>query len=177
MRRASVPAKVAPSTQVAVAAAGFVAMEAVSYATHRWLMHGRGMPWHRSHHPPGTHGFEKNDLFPATFAGGAVAVFALAAVKPRLAPLRWFAAGVTGYGLCYATVHEVLVHHRLPISVPRRGYTRWLDDSHRIHHLFGGEPYGMLLPLVRPELRRRAAESTRSPWPERASTRPIRARL
>ena len=29
----------------------FVVMEGVSYAAHRWVMHGFAMAWHRSHHP------------------------------------------------------------------------------------------------------------------------------
>ena len=32
----------------------FVAMEGASYVTHRWVMHGPGMVWHRSHHSPST---------------------------------------------------------------------------------------------------------------------------
>jgi beta-carotene 3-hydroxylase len=163
-----------------VGGAGFVTMEAVSYATHRWLMHGRGMPWHRSHHPPSDGGFEKNDLFPATFAAGAIAVFAVAAAKPRLAPLRWAAAGVTTYGVCYACVHELYVHRRVGLRLPQWRYLRWLEDSHRIHHLYAGEPYGMLLPIVRPELRRQAAASPRAPWPRRSTSsasRASRARL
>ena len=164
-------------TRIAVGAAGFATMEAVSYATHRWWMHGRGMPWHRTHHPPAEHGFEKNDLFPASFAAGSVVVFALAATRPRLAPLRWLCTGVTTYGICYAGVHEVFVHRRLRVQLPRWRYLRWLEDSHRIHHLFAGEPYGMLLPIVRPELRERAAASTRTPWRARPITRASRARL
>ena len=42
----------------------FVAMEGVSYATHRWVMHGFALAWHRSHHAPATSRFERNDLFP-----------------------------------------------------------------------------------------------------------------
>ena len=32
--------------------ASFAGMELVSYAVHRWVMHGAGMSWHRSHHAP-----------------------------------------------------------------------------------------------------------------------------
>ena len=175
MRRRS--ARRSTLVRAAVGATGFVAMEGVSYATHRWLMHGRGMPWHRSHHPPSSSGLEKNDLFPGSFATGAIAVFALAAAKPRLAPLRWFAVGVTTYGVCYGLVHEVQVHRRLGLPLPDWRYLHWLEESHRIHHLYAGEPYGMLLPIVRPELRRRAAATTRVPWPARSATRASRARL
>jgi beta-carotene 3-hydroxylase len=146
-------------------ALAFVAMEGVSYAAHRWLMHGRGIVWHRSHHPPRGHGLEANDLFPAIFATFAIAAFAAAAIEPSLRWLRPIAIGVSAYGTCYFIVHEVLIHRRLRLPLPRSRYLQWLDDSHRIHHLYGGEPYGMLLPIVSRELR------------SRASTRRSRARL
>jgi beta-carotene 3-hydroxylase len=150
---------------LASAVVAFVAMEGVSYAAHRWIMHGRGIVWHRSHHPPRGRGFEANDLFPAIFATFAIAAFAAAAVQPALSWLRPIAIGVSAYGTCYFLVHEVLIHRRLRIPLPHLRVLRWLDDSHRIHHLYGGEPYGMLLPIVSRELR------------ERASARRSRARL
>lgn len=179
--------------RLALFSAGFAGMEAASYVTHRWLMHSpRGMSWHRSHHPPAEHGFEKNDLYPATFASAAVVAFALAAVKPRFVALRWLGLGVTAYGACYAAVHEGLIHQRVPLpraqgsttqepttrrpSVASR-YLNWLESSHRIHHLYGGEPYGMLLPVVQRELRTRAATSNRDPWRRRSSNDVSRARL
>jgi beta-carotene 3-hydroxylase len=149
----------------ASALGAFVAMEGVSYAAHRWLMHGRGMVWHRSHHPPRDRGFEANDLFPAIFATVAVAAFAAAAVEPSLHWLRPIAIGVSAYGTCYFVVHEVVIHRRVRLPLPRGRYLQWLEESHAIHHRFGGEPYGMLLPIVSRELR------------ERASARRSRARL
>jgi beta-carotene 3-hydroxylase len=134
----------------------FVAMEGVSYATHRWLMHGRGMVWHRSHHPPRTRGLEANDLFPAVFASLAVVAFAVAAAVPSARWLRPIAIGVSAYGTCYFLVHEVVVHRRVPVPVPRWRVLRWLDESHRVHHTLGGEPYGMLLPIISRERRERA---------------------
>lgn len=163
--------------RLALVLAGFVGMEGVSYAAHRWWMHGRGMAWHRSHHPPAGHGFEKNDLFPAIGATCAVLMFTAAAVKPRCAPLRWLGVGLTTYGVSYAMVHDVFVHRRVAIPLPASRYLDWLTDSHRIHHLFGGEPYGMLLPVVPAGLRRRAAASSRQPWPERSTMREARMRL
>jgi beta-carotene 3-hydroxylase len=137
-------------------AGAFVAMEGVSYTAHRWVMHGRGMAWHRSHHPPRDRGFEANDRFPAIFAAIAIAAFAWAAVDPAAAWLRPIAVGVSAYGICYFLVHEVFIHRRLRIPLPRWRYLAWLDESHRIHHLYGGEPYGMLLPTVSREVRERA---------------------
>lgn len=153
----------------------FVAMEAVSYASHRWLMHGRGMVWHRSHHRPPEGRFERNDLFPLCFSVLGIAAFAAAALVPTLWPLTWIGLGTTLYGLCYLAVHEVVIHRRLGIGVPQWSYLEWLRDSHRIHHLFGGEPFGMLAPFVPRSLRMRAEAAPRDPLERR--TRVTRSRL
>jgi beta-carotene 3-hydroxylase len=131
---------------VAVVSASFVAMEAVSYATHRWVMHGFARAWHRSHHAPARGRFERNDLFPLCFSVFGAALFAGAGF---VAGLRWVAVGVTAYGACYVFVHDVYIHRRLPSPVANNPYLDWLRESHRAHHQTGGEPYGMLLPLVR----------------------------
>ncbi len=125
----------------------FAGMEGISYATHRWVMHGIGFGWHRSHHLPRTGRFERNDRFPLCFSVVGVALFLLASRGP--AWLWWIAAGVTAYGAAYLFVHEVYIHRRVAAGVPSVRYLEWLRASHRGHHRTGGEPYGMLLPLVR----------------------------
>jgi beta-carotene 3-hydroxylase len=131
-----------------LAVGAFVAMEGVSYAAHRWVMHGAAMVWHRSHHAPPTGELEANDLFPVCFSAVGVLLFALPALG--WAPdLWWVGVGVAAYGVTYLFVHEVYIHRRLPVRVPRLAYLEWLRESHRAHHLSGAEPYGMLLPLVR----------------------------
>jgi beta-carotene 3-hydroxylase len=158
-----------------LAVAAFVAMEGVSYATHRWVMHGPGLAWHRSHHAPPTGRVERNDLFPVCFAAVGVALFALAAGP---VPVLWGPAiGVTAYGAAYAFVHDVVIHRRLPFPAARGRYLSWVRDAHREHHLGGGEPYGMLLPLLRS---RRAVRQTAGDPLDRASrpsSRSTRARL
>lgn len=125
----------------------FVVMEAVSYAGHRWVMHGRGMVWHRSHHAPPKARFERNDRFPLCFSVVGFLLFLVGSQGVR--PLWWVGAGVTAYGVAYLFVHEVYIHRRLQVPLPRVGYLEWLRVAHRDHHLGGGEPYGMLLPVVR----------------------------
>ncbi len=144
--------------------AAFVAMEGVSYATHRWVMHGVGMGWHRSHHAPSQGGLERNDLFPVCFSFVGFGVF-LAAAATGTGWLYWAGVGVTAYGAMYLYVHELHIHRRLGIHTPDLAYLRWLREAHRRHHMSGGEPYGMLLPLLR----------RREPVP--ASTRLTRSRL
>lgn len=157
-------------TTTLLALAAFVGMEGVSYAAHRWLMHGPAIGWHASHHAPPTGRLERNDLFPAVFSLVGVALFALGS-----GPLPWLwgpAIGVTAYGLVYALVHDVFIHRRLPIPVPDNPYLRWLRASHADHHSGGGEPYGMLLPLVRRPTRPASAAAL-----DRSSTRSNRPRL
>ena len=163
-----------------VAIASFLGMELVSYATHRWVMHGPGMGWHRSHHRPADGRFERNDLFPLCFSAGGVALFALATVGPALHTLFWVGVGVTAYGALYMVVHDVCIHRRLPVPIPSSRYLAWVRDAHRVHHVTGGEPYGMLLPLVPGSSARRAARTAPAVLDRAArdaSTRPARSRL
>ncbi len=129
----------------------FVAMEGVSYAAHRWVMHGFAMAWHRSHHLPVVSRFEKNDLFPVCFSAVGVLLFALG--RGGWTAFGWVGLGVTAYGAVYLFVHEIYIHHRLPVQVPKLAYLEWLRDSHRLHHQSGAEPYGMLLPILRADAR------------------------
>ncbi len=170
---------------VVLVVGSFATMELVSYAAHRWVMHGDGMVWHRSHHVPPVRRFERNDLFPVCFSLVGVTAFAVAALGPRFGPLFWIAVGITAYGVAYLFVHEVYIHRRLPARLPKVGYLEWLRESHRQHHRSSGEPYGMLLPLVLDRRRGRARERdarrqslTRAPGRvERADTRATRNRL
>jgi beta-carotene 3-hydroxylase len=165
----------------------FVAMEGISYALHRWVMHRGGMRWHASHHRPAEPGWEPNDVFPLMFSVIGVVVFLLASVGPRIQAFWWIGVGVTAYGLCYLFVHEVYIHRRVPLRLRNVRYLDWLLRSHRIHHLFGGEPYGMLLPVVSRALRSRAdasdgrsdRDSARAADPSgrRVSARDTRSRL
>lgn len=134
-----------------IAAMSFVAMEGVSYAAHRWVMHGPGMRWHASHHAPSTGRLEANDLFPVVFSGVGMSTFALAHSVPRLRVLWPVAAGITAYGVAYLTVHELYIHRRAAIHarLPSSRYAERLRGAHSDHHVDGGEPFGMLLPIGR----------------------------
>jgi beta-carotene 3-hydroxylase len=144
-----------------LAVVGFIAMEGVSYATHRWVMHGFGMRWHRSHHLPPKGRLERNDAFPLLFSLIGLGMFRVAFLTATTW-LFWLGSGVAAYGLCYMLVHDVYIHRRLRCPIEDRRALDWLRDSHEIHHLYGGEPYGMLLPLVSKELRSKSAGQRRS---------------
>jgi beta-carotene 3-hydroxylase len=130
--------------ELLAALSSFAAMEGVSYALHRWVMHGFGMGWHRSHHRTQSHGFERNDRFPVVMAVLAIALFALSGGPSST--LFWCAVGVTAYGAAYVFVHDVYIHERLGVRPPRLQVLERLRRRHAVHHEQGGEPYGMLLP-------------------------------
>jgi beta-carotene 3-hydroxylase len=132
---------------LALAASSFVAMEVVSYTTHRYVMHGIGWAWHHSHHAPPHATFERNDWFPVCFAAVGFALFLVASLG-SFTTLFWIASGVAAYGAAYAFVHDVCIHRRLSVAPPRGRYFEWLRAAHACHHEFGGEPYGMLLPVL-----------------------------
>jgi beta-carotene 3-hydroxylase len=135
-----------------------LAMEPVSYAAHRWLMHGPGRRLHRSHHAARVGRWEANDTFPLVFASVTVLAMAAGVNVGSLHPVAVAAAGVSLYGVAYLAVHDGYIHGRLG-HWPTIGPLEGLRRSHALHHRFGGEPYGMLLPVVPGAVRRRAAET------------------
>ncbi len=156
--------------------ASFLAMEAVAALSHRYIMHGWGWGWHRSHHEPRPAGrrgaaawFEKNDLYAAVFSLVAMALFVAGSLL--WPPLWWIALGVTAYGVFYFLFHDALVHRRLDLGwVPRRGYLKRLVQAHRLHHAVEGREgcvsFGFLyappVERLRAELRAKGTLAERS---------------
>ena len=143
--------------------AAFLLMEPVTALLHRVLFHGPGKVLHNSHHRPANRGWEANDAYPVIFAGITITVMAIGAWQPRLSILIAIGAGVTAYGAAYAVVHDLYIHRRLPVLPEHVDWLEPLHEAHRIHHLYGGAPYGMLAPVVPAELRQRAANTSRDP--------------
>lgn len=143
----------------------FVVMEPVTYATHRWVMHGIGRVLHNSHHRPrGASRWEANDAYPVIFGSIVVMAMAVGLNIAGFEVLVWTGIGVTLYGAVYALVHDVYIHRRLPLFRGREvAGLRSLEEAHRIHHLYDGEPYGMLAPIVPSRLRERASSTDRRP--------------
>ncbi|MET1110039.1 MAG: sterol desaturase family protein [Allosphingosinicella sp.] len=144
-----------------IVAATVVAMEVFAVAVHRYVMHGPGWRWHRSHHEPRRGAFETNDLYALVFAGFSLLLFALLA--PHWPPLWWVGVGTLVYGILYAILHDGLVHGRFGFRAsPRSAYLKRLVQAHRLHHAVkerdGAVSFGFLYaPPVR-SLRRRLRE-------------------
>lgn len=114
-------------------AVGFPAMEAVAWASHRWIMHGPLWILHRSHHLPARGGWEANDAFGIFFSALSIAGIAFGiAGRPFLLGLG---SGMALYGLAYLLFHDMLAHGRFGrLPVPRNAYLRRLLRAHRLHH-------------------------------------------
>ena len=166
-----------------VAASALVAMEPAVAAVHRWVMHGRGWAWHRSHHRWQGHRIEANDLYPVVFAAATIATMAVGAAIEGLAALVWVGAGVTGYGIAYLVVHDLFIHERLGrLPGARSRYVRWWRGmpytspaASLMASCYPGSsvPPPPLQPLSRPRCVRRlppprgARCRTRRTWPQR----------
>lgn len=127
---------------VAIALLTVLAMEGVAWSSHRYIMHGWGWAWHRSHHEPHEDVLEKNDLYALVFAGFAVLLFFIGSYGfPAVTAI---ASGVTIYGILYFVVHDGLVHQRWPFRyVPHRGYAKRLVQAHRLHHAVRERDHGV----------------------------------
>ncbi|MDH2325474.1 sterol desaturase family protein [Cereibacter sp. SYSU M97828] len=113
-------------------------MEWVAWAAHKYIMHGWGWGWHKSHHEERHGAFEMNDLYAVVFAVIAIGMFAAGEWWWR--PATWVAIGVTLYGVLYFVAHDGLVHKRWPFTyIPRKGYAKRLYQAHRLHHAVEGK--------------------------------------
>lgn len=133
----------------------FLAMEAWAWVAHRYIMHGWGWGWHRSHHDPNARGLEGNDLYGLVFAVIDVALFWVGA-RPGLHWVWYTALGILLYGVMYFIVHDGLVHQRWPFRItPKRGYAKRLVQAHRLHHATHGRDGGVSFGfLYAPEVRK-----------------------
>lgn len=130
---------------LAVAALACAAMEAVAWASHKYLMHGPLWVLHRSHHEPGpssagsaggpggARGWQANDWFGVFFSLPSLALIAWGATgRPFAAAVG---AGMTAYGAAYLIFHDAWAHGRFgPVRRPRAAWLDRLVAVHRAHH-------------------------------------------
>lgn len=108
-------------------------MEAFAYYTHKYVMHGFMWTWHQSHHEPREGNFEKNDLFAVVFSVPSIILIYLGV--NFYGPLLYIGIGIALYGLIYFVFHDVIVHQRIRMPIPRGNeYLKRIIQAHRIHH-------------------------------------------
>lgn len=131
-----------------VTLAAFVAMEAVAWLAHKYIMHGLLWRLHKDHHQPHAGKvLEKNDYFFVIFALPAIICF-LIGFDGFSTPF-WIGLGITLYGIAYFFIHDLFIHQR--IKVLRRAdstYFKAIRKAHKVHHKHlgreEGECFGML---------------------------------
>jgi beta-carotene 3-hydroxylase len=141
----------------------FVLMEPTAYLAHRLVMHGRLGGWHHGHHQVRMSTFERNDLYPLVAAAFTIVLIAAGTVVDSASSLVWIGAGITLYGAAYLFVHDLYIHRRIARFTWTCAPLERVREAHRIHHLWAGEPFGFLFPVVPRELRERARAVERDP--------------
>ena len=149
--------------KIAIVLAMVLFMECFAWTAHRYVMHGFGWGWHRSHHEPHDRSVEKNDLYALVFSMIVIAMFT-AGLKWEA--WTWVATGITVYGAIYLFVHDMLVHQRFGMRwVPRRGYLKRLHQAHRLHHAVrtreGAASFGFLFAPDPAKLKERLRDRVR----------------
>lgn len=126
----------------------FICMEAITWLTHKYIMHGFLWWLHEDHHNPGKHRFQKNDAFFLIFAVPGW----LSIMLGLQYNAEWVAAigfGITLYGLAYFIVHDVIIHQRFKwFAKSGSTYVKTLRWAHKMHHKHldkkDGESFGLL---------------------------------
>jgi beta-carotene 3-hydroxylase len=131
---------------------GLGGMEAVSWVLHRYLFHGLLWRIHRTHHRPGKARLELNDVFSLGFAGVALGFIFLSGPDPLASGLAGVGAGMSGFGVAYFLVHDLMTHRRFGLgkgwAARAPGPVARLAELHRLHHhsveQVGHPPFGFL---------------------------------
>lgn len=123
-------------------------MEAVTWCTHRFVMHGFLWYLHEDHHQPTSGFFEKNDAFFLIFAVPSSLLIIYGSIANF--DFRFYVGlGIAAYGLAYFLIHDVLIHRRFPwFNRTDNFYFRAIRKAHKVHHKHleakDGECFGML---------------------------------
>lgn len=128
---------------IGITLATFIAMEGVTWCTHKFVMHGFLWYLHEDHHQPKYQGiFEKNDAFFVIFAIPSIALFYFG-VAPELNFKFFIGLGILLYGIAYFLVHDVLIHQRFKwFKHTKNKYLIGLRKAHKIHHKHLGKAHG-----------------------------------
>ena len=134
---------------ISITLATFLAMEGITWLTHKYVMHGFLWYLHEDHHQPSPGFFEKNDAFFLIFAIPSWLCIMLGLQYG----VYWAAAigfGIALYGFAYFLVHEVIIHQRIKwFTRSNNTYIRAIRWAHKMHHKHlgkeDGESFGMLI--------------------------------
>ena len=121
----------------------FVAMEAVAWLAHKYLMHGLLWNLHADHHKKETTDFlERNDSFFLIFVTPGI-IFLLIGLQNDFSPLFFVGLGITLYGMAYFFIHDIFIHQRFKVlRNSDNAYFKALRRAHKMHHKHLGKEHG-----------------------------------
>ena len=127
---------------VLITLATYVAMEGITWCTHKFVMHGLMWYFHEDHHQPHGSFFEKNDAFFLIFAVPSCLLIVFGSMEAF--DWRFFVGlGIMFYGFSYFLVHDVLIHRRFDwFSRTDNVYFRAIRKAHKVHHKQLGKEHG-----------------------------------
>lgn len=131
----------------------FLIMEAITWCTHKFVMHGFLWYLHRDHHQGAEGFFEKNDAFFLIFAIPSMLLIWFGKVDGF--DFKFFIGlGIMAYGFAYFMVHEIFIHQRFKyFRNSNNWYLRAIRRAHKMHHKHlgkeHGECFGMLIVPIR----------------------------
>jgi beta-carotene 3-hydroxylase len=139
-------------TNILLIIISFLLMEPVAWFSHKYIMHGFLWTFHKDHHIRSkqiTSFFEKNDLFFLIYAIPAI-ILVILGFSFSSDYLIAIGGGITLYGFTYFLIHDVIIHHRLPLMIrPQNGYMGALIRAHMAHHtgknIHDFKNYGLLI--------------------------------
>jgi beta-carotene 3-hydroxylase len=137
-----------PVLYILVVLAVFLAMEAITWCAHRWVMHGFLWILHKDHHQVEPGFFEKNDAFFFIFALPSFLCI-MFGFSDNIWWLHAIGFGIMAYGFAYFLIHDVIIHQRFKwFSRSKNTYVRAIRWAHKMHHKHlekhEGESFGML---------------------------------
>ena len=126
---------------------GFVGLEILSYAVHRWIFHGILWKIHETHHITRKGSFEANDVFSIIFALVSICLI-IFAETPYLSSISFpIGLGIAIYGAFYFILHDLFTHRRFLPFASKNSLFLTIRAAHQRHHQtaqkHGIEPYGL----------------------------------
>ena len=124
-------------------------MEAITWFTHKYVMHGFLWYLHKDHHQPKySNWFEKNDLFFVIFAVPS-SLLIFFGIEQKFSELFFVGLGIFSTDMLFYC-HDVIIHQRFKwFKNINSKYLKALRKGHKMHHKEigkdGGESFGMLL--------------------------------
>ena len=123
--------------------ATFVAMEAITWVIHKYVMHGFLWVLHKDHHDHSNTGnLERNDYFFLIFAVPAILLMYYGSLS-GFSYLFYMGVGITLYGFAYFFVHDIFIHQRIKLLANTQNpYLLAIRRAHKQHHKHTGKQDG-----------------------------------